>query len=297
MTEKNSLRAYISVILTMTFWAISYVWIKIVYELYQPVTVVFLRLIIGSLFLLLLITLLKRKEKIRRQDWKFFILLSLVQPFLYFLCESYGLKYVSPTVAAVIVSTIPLITPFAAVWVLKEKISALNILGLIISFGGVLLVIIKKDFTLSASPIGLLLLLGSVAAGVIYTTTVKKVTQRYNALTIVTIQNILGIFWFLPLFLIFDLNHFLAAAPRFKPIVVLLLLALLPTALAFVLFAYAIKRLGAAKTSMFGNIMPVLTAIFAWLILGEHLTTQMSIGILVVISGLFISQVKGKKNS
>ncbi len=289
----NKIFIYGGILLAMLFWSLSYVLTKIVYTIYLPLTTVLIRLIIGSAFLFLLAKLLGKLEKIRPGDTKMFIMLSLLQPFLYFLCESFGLKYVSSTLASAIITTIPLFTPFVAVYFLKEKLSLFNVVGLIVSFTGVLLMTIKNDFSISASPLGLLLLFMAVASGVTYTTYMKKITTQYNPLTIVTYQNLLGILWFLPLFLIFEWGDFSKTVPTMGPMISLLLLALLPTSLAFVFYSHAIKHLGAARTSMFANIMPAMTAIFAWLLLGEHLTMRMTIAIAVVVAGLFIAQSKG----
>jgi drug/metabolite transporter (DMT)-like permease len=166
--------------------------------------------------------------------------------------------------------------------------------GLGVSFTGVLLVIIRGDFSLAASPLGLPFLFMAVAVGVTYTTALRGISARYNPIAIVTYQFILGVFWFLPLFLAMDLGHFLRATPTTDVLVSLGLLALLPTSLAFILFAYSVRELGAARASMFGNSLPVFTAVFAWLLLNEALTVRMTVGIGIVILGLFVSQVRKK---
>jgi drug/metabolite transporter (DMT)-like permease len=285
---------YISVLLSMLFWGMSYIWIKVVYQFYNPITTVFLRLLIAVPVQFIVVLGLKKFQKIQKEDFRYLIMISLFQPFLYFLCEGYGLKFVSPTIAAVITSTIPLFVPIATYFLLKEKISWLNTMGLVVSFIGILLVIIKDDFSLSASPLGLLFLFLAVGAGVAYTTTVRKMTLKYNPLTIVTYQNILGVFWFLPLFLLVDVQSFLQARPSLNAVASLVMLALLASALGFVLFAYGVRELGAARTSVFGNCIPVFTAVLAWLLLKEELSLRMIIGIAVVITGLLISQLRKK---
>ncbi|UCH95553.1 MAG: DMT family transporter [Candidatus Aminicenantes bacterium] len=290
--NRKPVLVYISVLLSMLFWGMSYIWIKVVYQFYNPITTVFLRLLIAAPVQFIVVMGLKKLQKIQRKDFQYLIMISLFQPFLYFLCESYGIKFVSPTIAAVITSTIPLFVPIAAYLVLKEKFSRLNILGLVVSFIGILLVIIKDDFSLSASPLGLLFLFLAVGAGVGYITSLRKMTLKYNPLTIVTYQNILGVFWFLPLFLLVDVQSFLQARPSPNAVASLVMLALLASALGFILFAYGVRELGAARTSVFGNCIPVFTAVFSWLLLKEQLSLRMILGIAVVITGLFVSQVR-----
>jgi drug/metabolite transporter (DMT)-like permease len=284
----------------MLFWSMSYIWVKIVYQCYNPITTVFLRLLIASPILYLYSKLTKKIQRIRKEDIGHLVWLSLLQPFLYFLFESFGLKQTSPTVAAVIISTIPLFTPVVAYYQCHEKLSPMNIVGLAVSFFGVLVVIVKGDFSLAASPMGLILLLGATATGVIYTTSLKKLALKYNSLSIVMYQNILGIFLFLPFFLWFDLKSFLSVSPPFNVLSSLVLLAILPTSMSFILYTTSVKELGAARASMFGNIMPVFTALLAWFVLDESLSFQMMLGILLVIAGLFVSQrrrIRTGKNS
>jgi drug/metabolite transporter (DMT)-like permease len=291
MNRKRVL-VYISVLLSMLFWGMSYIWIKVVFQFYNPITTVFLRLMIAAPVQFILFSWLKKLQKIRKEDFPYLIMISLFQPFLYFLFESYGVKYVSPTIAAVITSTIPLFVPIATYFLLREKISRLNTLGLVISFSGILLVIIKEDFSLAASPLGLLFLFLAVGAGVGYTASVRKMTLKYSPVTIVTYQNILGVFWFLPLFLLVDVRSFLQARPSFNALASLVMLALLASALAFTLFAYGVRELGAARTSVFGNCIPVFTAVLSFLLLKEEITLRMILGIALVITGLLMSQLK-----
>jgi drug/metabolite transporter (DMT)-like permease len=285
---------YIGVILTMIFWSLSYIWIKIVYRSINPITMVFLRLVGTTLLLLVFTKLTKKLQKIQREDWKFVILMTLFHPLAYFTFESFGIKYVSPTVASVIVSTIPLFIPIAAFYLFNERLSKMNIAGMLVSFTGVLLVVIKRDFSLAASPLGILLLLLAVASGVAFTSSLRQLTARYNALTLVTYQNLLGSVWFAPLFLVFDLKHFLTVSITMELVVYLAMLVVFASLLAFVFYTAAVKELGASKAGIFGNAIPAFTAVFSWLMLSEQLTIQKIIGIFIVITGLFISQIRRK---
>jgi len=290
--KRQALTVYTSITLTMIFWALSYIWIKIVYYAYRPLTAMFFRALISGILLWLIAHWTKKLQPIQRKDFKLLLLMTIMHPFLYFLCESFSLTMVSSTVAAVMVSTIPLLVPIGAYYILKERISILNIIGLVVSFIGVVLLITREDFSLSASPQGLLLLLGAVVIGVGFTIILKKLSGRYNAITLVTYQNLFGIIWFAPFFLFFDLHHFLLARPSFNTVLSLVMLAVFASSLAFILFTYAVRELGASRTSVFGNSVSVFTALFAWLLLGDPLTLRIAVGIVVVIMGLFISQVR-----
>ena len=118
------------------FWSFSFIWFKIAYLGYNPVTVVIFRLAISAVLITIIAAFLKRLQKPSKRDFWLFVLMAFFEPFIYFLGESYGLKYVSSTVAAVIVATIPLISPIFAWYFFKEKLKWMNVAGLTFSFFG-----------------------------------------------------------------------------------------------------------------------------------------------------------------
>lgn len=285
---------YPIIIVAMIFWSLSFVWYKMVYEFYEPITTIFIRLILSSLFLIPFTYFIGKLQKIKKSDWKLMFLLSIFQPFLYFVGESIGVKYVSSTTAAVIISTIPLFTPIVAYFFFKERLSRFNIIGVILSFFGVLFVILEKDLSFSASPIGLLLMMLAVVSAIIYSALIMKLAHNYNAYTIITVQNGIGIFLFLPLFLIFDYQKFIQVEITRNLVIPLLELSIFASSFAFIFFTYGIKVLGITRANMFSNIIPVFTAIFAYFLLDEILNLQKIVGILIVIAGLFMSQLSSK---
>jgi drug/metabolite transporter (DMT)-like permease len=100
---------------------------------------------------------------------------------------------------------------------------------------------------------------------------------------------------FLPLFLIFDLKDFAGIEHDFKAIMNLAFLAIFGSSIAFILYNYSVKTIGATRTETFTNLIPVITAIFAWYMLGEELGLKKLIGIGVVLIGLFLSQMKSRR--
>jgi len=152
-------RVYLSIILAMTFWSLTFVWFKIVNEVYPPFTIIFLRLVISSAILLVAGWVANVLQKISRKDFKWILLLSVFNPFLYYICEGLGLTMVTSTLAAIIISTIPLFVPIGASIFLHERLTPLNIAGIFISFSGVLTVLIKRDFSFGANTLGVILLL------------------------------------------------------------------------------------------------------------------------------------------
>jgi drug/metabolite transporter (DMT)-like permease len=289
---------YGAALLSMIFWSFSFVWVKVVYEAYGPLTTVLFRLILSSGMLLAFTLLTRKLQRIKSGDLKYFVMLAFFEPFLYFMGESYGLKYVSSTVAAVIVATIPLFSPVLAWYFYKEKLSRTNLIGLVITFLGVSLVVLDNSLNFTASPLGVGLEFIAVAGAIGYSTVLKGMAHRYNTFTIITYQNLIGATLFLPLWLGLEMNDFLQIPFNVKSFTAIVKLAIFASSFAFILFTYSIRNIGINKSNIFINVIPVFVAIFAFLILGDRLNFHQMVGIAVVISGLFLAQInwKRKKN-
>ena len=270
-------------------------WSTQVFQFLKPGTTILLRLILSSALLFIAMVLLKKTEKIKRGDIMLFFLSALFEPFLYFIGESYGLLRVSPTICSAIVATIPLFAPIAAFFMLKERISAMNIVGLVVSFLGVLLMLFNNNLELTASVSGLLFIFMAVVAAVFYSVTLKKLTDRYNALTVVCTVNSIGILYFIPFVLIFETDALGSLLPISNYIVPLLLLAVLASSLSYVLYTYSVSQLGVARSNVYTNTIPIFTAIFSYFLIHEEITMFKIVGIIVVVLGLILSQIKVKK--
>jgi drug/metabolite transporter (DMT)-like permease len=284
-----------SLILASLFWGISFIWVKQVLLTFNPISIITIRLIISSIFLLLISISIKKLQKIQKSDFSKFIFLDISEPLFYYLSETYGLKYVSSTLASLIISTIPIFVPMAAFIILKVKISKFNLIGLVVSMLGVLLIIINNSFSITASPKGLLLIFLAVFSAVSYTMILKGLSEKYNAITIVLYQNLFGLVAFLPLFFIVDYQSFIKINLSFSVFIPIITLSILPSSMSYMLFTYGVQNIGINRASIFSNAIPVFTAVCAYFILDEDFTTRKIVGIIIVLAGLTVSQINGLK--
>lgn len=284
---------YFSVILAMIFWGVTFVAFKIANESFRPITIVFFRLFVSIFFLFGFAILFRRLGRIRKQDQKWFLLMALFEPFFYFLGEAYGLTMVTATIGAVIISTIPLIAPFTAWFFFRERLTLMNRIGLIISFGGVLMVILTKSEGISTDPKGIILMFVAVVSAVGYTMVVKKLTDDYNPITITAYQSFYGFLMFIPLFLILELPVPELQHVPTSSLLAVVYLGVVGSGICFILFTIGIRELGAAKANIFVNLVPVVAAILSFFLLKESMPVLKILGILVAIMGLLMSQVSG----
>jgi drug/metabolite transporter (DMT)-like permease len=291
---KDRIRIYGGIFLAMIFWAFSFIWFKVANETFLPITIVFFRLIAAILILTTYLAIKKKFVKIRKEDRKLFIMLAVFEPFLYFLGESFGLTYVSATVGSVLISTIPVVATIGAWIFLKERLKLINYAGIILSFTGILIFVIDRSGTLSYNVKGLALMMLAVFSASGYNLTLSRLVGKYEPVFIVNIQNTLGAILFLPVFLIFEAGHLAETTLTLKAFIPIIELAVFASCGAFILFAYSVRNLGITRANVFTNFIPIFTAFFSFLILGDRLTLQNIAGMMVVIAGLIMSQMNGR---
>ncbi len=294
--KKNNSIVYLFLVLAMVFWSFSYIWIKEVYKYLHPLTTIFFRLIISSVFLISFTLIIKKLERIRKGDIPSILLLSFFQPFMYFLGESYGISLVSPTVAAIMIATIPLFVPFSMYFLAKEPLGTNNFLGIFISFIGVLMVVLKNDLTLAAAPLGLMFMGIAVASVLGYSYLLQKMLNKYNPYTLITVQNFIGIFYFLPLVLIIDYKDLTSIVWNHELIFYLLALSIFASSAAYFLYMLGTKRLGVTRATLFTYLIPVFTAVLSYIYFQESFSIMKICGIFITLAGLVVGKIKFNRN-
>ena len=146
-------------------------------------------------------------------------------------------------------------------------------------------------------PVGLLFLAGAVVSAIIFTIFLRRLSSRYSPLTLITWQNFTGIFFFMPFFFLFEFHNFIKIKPDTGIVSSFLFLSILASSLSYVFFAKTIKHLGISKANVFSNLIPVFTAIFSFLILSEKFSLMKIIGMLIVIVGVYFSELTMRKSS
>ena len=99
----------------------------------------------------------------------------------------------------------------------------------------------------------------------------------------------------LPLFLFYEYKSFISVTPNFELISNILLLAVFGSTLAFMIYVRIIKEIGIGKTNMFVNLIPVFTVIASYFILKDAMTIKNIAGMVIVITGLYLSQIQIQK--
>jgi drug/metabolite transporter (DMT)-like permease len=205
-----------------------------------------------------------------------------------------ALAVLPATRTSLFVALNPVVTVLLAYLLFKERINAQKMVGIATALFGVTIVITRGDFSqiMTSFGRGEMMMLGAVSAWAIYTLANRWVMASGSTNTITPLKaTTISAAWG-TLFLT------LSAAPNLAEIdflaipwaawLSLVFLGIVGTALAFVWYAQALQHLGAAKTVVFNNLVPVFGVLFGWVLLSEKLSTSLLFGGALAVIGVFL---------
>ncbi len=285
-SEKRFLWTYLALAGAVVFWGMSFVFTKIALESLPPFTLIFGRFGLSAIFFLILMGRHGFPRFTRRDHVKVF-LTALFEPGLYFIFETKGLQYTSAAKTALIIATIPLAVAILSRIVLGERTTWVSIGGIFVSLVGIAILITGDPsfgWDLSGPLFGDLLVVGAVISAALYMIIARNLGKRHTALEITTMQILWGAVMFAPGFL-WELPSIQWSAVSTGSLAALIYLTLFATITAFLCYNYALTQVPASRAAIFINCIPVVTALGAWIILGELLTPlQIAGGALVIFA-------------
>ena len=294
----KNVSAYLCAMLTVAVWAMSYIWSDRLLELRIPVEFfVPIRMLMAGVLLWIINRIAGFGMHIRRKDILKFVLLSLCVPFIYFIAETYGLKFTeSPTITSLVVATNPIFAMGVGMLIFKESFSKVNVLGVFIAIAGLWIVTYTNTETGPMFWLGVGILFVAVISEVSQIAFTKALSADYQPSVIVMYQFLLGSVLFLPMFLTKGLEGFEPGLYlSWEVLYPTLALALLCSATAFTSWAYAIRTLGVARTSVFLAVVPLVTAVLAFILGEETLRGLQWVGLSIGLVGIYLTQLQKKK--
>ena len=302
--------AVIALIASMIIWSVSGIAIKHALMVLPPFTMIVLRFV-PSVLLMLVIGLICRKsalfglQRLELRDLPLFLIAGFCQPFLYYLLETFTYDALnSPTIAETLLSTSPLLSPLFAAFLLRERVTKYNIAGVLISTAGVfaLSLVGSSDYSIG-NYWGILLAFAAVSAAVIDSIMMRKVPERYSSLSFIFYAQCVSLLFFLPLWwwkegpeTIYNLQFTIYNSETQVALGCVAYLTVFASVIAFILFCFALRKVGVTQANAFNNIRPAFTALWMFLFFGEHLPLGKWIGMVLIIFGLFVCQ-KQEKNT
>ncbi|MBR5856327.1 MAG: DMT family transporter [Bacteroidales bacterium] len=286
--------AYLAATIAIILWGFSFVWTNSLLINEVPIfTYLFIRLAIAGLLLVTISKSIKKLQKVKGRDLLWMALMAFCEPFIYFLGETYGMLATgSATIAAVIIATIPIFCLVVEKLIWRIPFNIYKVCGIILTVPGIVMVVFQEGAISIEHAYGIALLFMAVCASIGYAMVVKRLTDKYNTITITTYQFAFGAIFFLPFFLIYGLDGVTARLLAPEIAIPLLSLAVLCSCLCFGLWIYSIGKLGITRTNIFSALIPSISAVGAFAIGQEQLSVIRIAGIAIVIAGVILAQIE-----
>lgn len=252
-----------------------------------------LRAFIASMFYIIFLKIRGTKLlKIELKDLPLFILLGIlnvpINQFLFF----NSLKYTSPPNVALAYALTPAFVMVIAFFLLKERISFANTIGIFIAIFGTVLVLFEKGIILQSEAFyGNILALLASLAWAFYTIIGKKFVNKYGAVYTTAVAMLFGLIIFVPVFFISG-GEFIFSSLSSYDWMQIIYLGIVTSGIAYILWYLALKKLESSKVAVFNNLQPILTTIMSIIVFGTQLTLLFVLGGLLTIFGVILSQKK-----
>lgn len=289
--ENKNIQGHLSALLTIFIWGTTFISTKILLVDFQPVEILFFRFVIGLTALLLVYP--HRLKGISKQQELTFAAAGLCGICMYYLLENIALTYTMASNVGVIISVAPFFTALLSHRFLQAENPKANFyIGFAVAMAGICLISFNGS-KLELNPAGDLLALLAALIWACYSVLTKKISG-YGYHTIHTTRRIFcyGILFMIPTLFLFDFKLELARLANPVYLFNIIFLGLGASALCFVTWNFAVKVLGAIKTSIYIYMVPVITVITSVVVLHEKITALAAVGTVLTLAGLFLSESK-----
>jgi len=238
------------------------------------------------------------------KDFTRILPVAVFQPWLYFIFEIYGVKNSETGEAGLMIGMIPVAVAVMSRFILKEKSKPLQILFMLISVSGVILIGVNQ---MNGGPgstglAGYMLLAGAVLSGAFYNIVSRKSSLRYSPAEITYVMMISGAVLFniigISDSLIRGYSYFTPLSD-FSVVLSLMYLGILSSVVAFFCVNYTLSRIPAVQSSLFANLVTVISLVAGVVFLGESLPVYKIVGSVMIVTGVFgtnyFQTAKGQK--
>ena len=272
-------------------WGFSFIFSKTALRYATPPVLLSVRFLIAFALMNLLVCTGRCKLSLRGKHLGSLLLLGLLEPVLYFYCESYGILYTNATFAGVMVAMNPIVAMLMAAVLLRERPSRRQAVFGLLPILGVALITLSSRAEGAIRPIGVVILAGTCLCAGLSRVLSRRTAARFSSFERTYVMMMLGSVVFTASAVLENLGN-----PR-------ALLAPLASgwfwASAFFLGAlcsvasygcvnFALERLPVARAAVFSSLTTVVSIFAGVIFLGEPITGVSVVGSILIIVGIWV---------
>lgn len=287
---------FIAHIIANASWGIAAPIVKVALNTLSPATFIFMRLVLALLILTPFTVKRLKNQRFEKSDWPKIFLFAILGITLNIGLYFWGLSYTSVIDTSVISSTTSIFTALAAYLFLKEKISRVVSIGIVLSFAGTVVIILQpileQGLFHTQNLFGNILILLATWAWVAYTLLNKEISQKYDSMVLTYLSFSIGALTFLPFAAkdIFNPNFYHELTPFLT--FAILFETIFATVITYSLFTWGMKYVSATAAGVISYINPIVAILASIIFLGEKLTISFVIGTIFVMCGLFLAEAR-----
>ncbi|MCS7233314.1 MAG: DMT family transporter [Synergistetes bacterium] len=295
LKSKDLWLLYLKLFLTVFVWGMSFVATKYLIPHIAPISVVFSRVLIGLMVLGILLRKRNVSLRVSKSVIPWFLFFGVIAIYMHLWVQAYALYSSKASTATWIVATTPIFIAILSRFLLKENLSYLKILGIAISFFGVLVVVSEGDISLvlkqGISTVGDIIILVTSFNWAFFSVISRLFLHRHREIPQLVSIFYTVLFGFILIGITFILkgyfNDLIIVLRDFKLLVAVLFLGLLSTGLAYAFWYDALDALEASKVGVFMNIQPVVGMVAASIVLGEEMSFSLIFGGILILIGVY----------
>jgi drug/metabolite transporter (DMT)-like permease len=289
--SNSKLLIYAEALFAVIVWGASFVATKIALQDTSPVTIVWLRFLMGVIVLGVVVVYRKQFALPGRKEWLYFALLGFLGITFHQWLQSNALRTSEAGTSAWIVSTTPVFMALLGWLILKEGPGWAKTLGILLAFAGVLIVISKGDInSISIGNFGApgdILILISAVNWAVFSVLSRRGLKTYPASLMMFYVMSFG--WLFTSFLFLPTKGFSEIGSlTFNGWMGISFLGIFCSGLAYIAWYDALQALTTAQTGVFLYIEPIVTVLVAFFILGEAITPVLVVGGGIILFGVWL---------
>ena len=297
MTTQKQILYHAVAFIVVAIWGSTFVFTKLLLlGGLSPAQIFTLRFIIA--YALLLVYSLAKGIRWVASSWQDELLmaaLGVTGGSLYFLTENSAMNYTTTTNTSLLVSLSPLVaTALITIFYKSQRLNKRQSLGTLMAAVGVVLVVLNGHFVLHLSPYGDLLAFSAALCWGVYSLLMIRASSRYGTVFITRKVFFYGLLSMIPYYIWRPGLGIEQLATQPQLIWNLLFLGCIASMVCFLAWNWVLKKLGAVVATNYVYLNPVVTIIFAWMILSEQITIYLLLGTALILLGMYLADKKKK---
>ena len=293
--ERQNWAVYSGLVFTMFIWGLAWPVGRLLATNLPPVSIAAIRYAIVVPVLFAILWFREGSFKIERSWIPTLVVMGILNTTLYQIFFLYGVKYAAASDDSLVIGIGPVLIAVIASFVLKERLTGIKILGFASGLAGIITIsILSPNTQVLDRPLGVTLVFGGATAYALYTVILRRFIAANRANSHGSQQSSLSILSWISLFgWIFLIPLSLLEAPwtynwNAGSWLGILYLAILSTVIGYFLYIEGVSKIGAGRSAIFGNLVPVFGVLTSFLVLNENLSPWTAVSFLLILAGVLL---------